>query len=65
MKKEKWKNNDNVFLNKLDKYKVRCKICGHVIIMVNRKSCICNWCGMKVYRSEKDEFEDKLKRVIK
>ncbi len=63
--KQKWKNNDDVFIDRLAKYKVKCKNCGHTMIMVYRKWCICDWCKHKVYRSEKDEFEDKLKKVIK
>jgi len=63
--KEQWKNNDAMFMSKLIKHKVKCKHCGHVIVMIYRKSCICDWCGHKVYRSEKDEFEEKLRKVIK
>jgi len=62
--KKKWKNNDFIFADVLSKHKVKCK-CGHVLVMINRKSDICSWCGRKVYRSKKDEFEDKLKKVIK
>ena len=49
---------------KLANFKIKCK-CGHVIVMVNRTYCICNWCGRKVYRSKRDEFKDKLKKCIK
>jgi len=63
--KEKWKNNDAMFTENLIKHKVKCKHCGHTMIMIYRKSCICDWCGYKVYRSEKDEFLDKMKKVIK
>ena len=48
----------------LSKYKVKCK-CGHVLTMVHRNYGICTWCGRKVYRSKKDEFEDKLKKEIR
>lgn len=57
-------NNTDEFLAVINKFKVKCK-CGHVLVMVNRPYDICNWCGRKVYRSKKDEFEDKLKKVIK
>lgn len=63
--KQKWKNNDELFIEKLIKFKVKCKYCGHVIIMVHRKYCICDWCGHKVYRSQKDEFKDKLEKKLK
>lgn len=60
----KWYNNDFVFDKMISQHKVKCK-CGHVIVMIDRPFKICNWCGKKVYRSKKDEFEDKLKKVIK
>lgn len=63
--KEKWKNNDDLFMKKLINFKVKCQKCGHTIILIDRESCICNWCGEKVYRSKKDEFKDKLKKKIK
>ena len=53
------------FLQAIDKYKVKCKYCGHSILIVNRSYCVCDWCGHKVYRSKKDEFKDKLKKEIK
>ena len=64
LKKQKWKNNDFVFENFLSKHKVKCK-CGHTIVLLERKYAICGWCGRNVYRSKKDEFEDKLKKEIK
>lgn len=60
----KKRNNIEKFLCEISKFKVKCK-CGHVLVLINRKSEICGWCGRKVYRSKKDEFEDKLKKVIK
>lgn len=63
--KYKWKDNDDIFINNIAKYKTKCSHCGHVIVMVYRKYCICDWCGHKVYRSKKDEFLDKMKKVIK
>lgn len=50
------------YLNALNEYKVKCK-CGHVMILVKRKWDICSWCGRKVYRSKKDEFKDKIRRL--
>ncbi len=57
-------NNEIKFINILYKHKVKCK-CGHTLIMIDRKSDICGWCGRKVYRNKKDEFEDKLKKEIR
>ena len=53
-----------VLMDKLQKYRVKCK-CGHVLTMVSKKHDICTWCGRKVYRSKKDEFEDKISKEIK
>lgn len=63
MKKEK---QDQVyrFMNKINQFRVKCK-CGHILVMVSKKSDICSWCGRKVYRSKKDEFEEKLKKKLK
>lgn len=57
-------DNTNKFLDIVNKYKVKCK-CGHVLVIINRPYDICSWCGRKVYRSKKDEFEDKLSKNIK
>lgn len=64
MNKEVWRNNDIQFLEKLSEHKVKCK-CGHTMVLIDKKYTICNWCGTKVYRSKKDEFEDKIKKAIK
>ena len=64
MKKTKI-NNDDLFIDKLSQYKVKCGHCGHTMYLVKRDWCICDWCGYKVYRSKKDEFLDKIKKVIK
>ena len=52
------------FMEELSKHKVKCK-CGHVLVIVEKKCDICTWCGRKVYRSKKDEFEDKIKKIVK
>ena len=56
---------DLKFLDAINKYKIKCQHCGHSILIIDRKFCICDWCGHKVYRSKKDEFLDKIKKVIK
>ena len=53
---------DEKFLNELNKHKVKCK-CGHILVIIDQPSLICDWCGRKVYRSKKDEFKDKLGRL--
>ena len=56
--------NTDKTLNNLSKFRVKCK-CSHVMILIDRPFAICDWCGRKVYRSKKDEFNDLLKKVIK
>ena len=44
---------------------VKCK-CGHSILFGPRsKKIICWWCGNYVYKSPKDEFNEKLTNLIK
>lgn len=52
------------YLDALNKYKAKCK-CGHIAIIYYRPFVICGWCGRKIYRSKKDEFLDKMKKVNK
>lgn len=56
--------NDEKFLNELSKFKLKCE-CGHTVMAVRRDFGICSYCGKKVYRYKKDEFKDKLKKVMK
>lgn len=65
MEIDKWKNTSDKFIEKLADYKVKCKKCGHTMVLIDRAFAICDWCGTKVYRSKKDEFKDKIKKVIK
>ena len=58
-------NNDKKFIDKLYQHKVKCQKCGHTMILVYKKCDICTWCGNKVYRSKKDEFEEKIAKQIK
>ena len=44
--------------NEYNKYKVKCKHCGHkILIPVWIKKRNCNWCGYDVYRDKKLEFK--------
>lgn len=44
------------------KLRVYCPHCGHSnTIPVQIESKICSWCGKRVYREKKFEFEDKLR----
>ena len=58
-------NSSRKLIEALSHYKVKCSKCGHVIILVKQKWTICKVCGTKVYKSKKDEFEDKLRKEMK
>lgn len=46
-------------------FRVKCK-CGHSVMITNKyKRLICSWCGKYVYLNKKDEFKNKLGRLIK
>ena len=52
--------------NEYDKVKFKCKHCGHKMVMpvwVPKRPC--TWCGYNVYRDEKLEFIDNVKKLIK
>lgn len=41
---------------------VYCPNCGHSLAMSKQTDIrICNWCGVKVYRTKEIEFKEKLK----
>ena len=44
---------------------VKCKHCGHSIVMPHADRTICSWCGRWVYRTPKIEFKFKLMKEIK
>lgn len=59
------KSSKDLFYSKLDNCRVKCK-CSHTMFMpYNENKMICNYCFRTVYRTEKDEFKDKLKKVLK
>lgn len=48
-----------------DKVKYRCK-CGHRVIIPNWvDKQICGWCGRYVFKNKKDEFNYKLRSMMK
>lgn len=50
------------------KYKVKCKRCDHVIVFTpnNKKNkIICNVCGYYVYKNDREEFKELMKRKLK
>ena len=41
-----------------------CK-CGHRVVIGKRGKTFCYWCGRYVYRNKKEEFNDRLKHLVK
>jgi len=41
-------------------FKVKCKHCGHVVVMVTVNRLICNHCGHYIYRNDAEEFKFNL-----
>lgn len=58
------KRNDIKMIDALSEYKVKCENCGHIVILITRKKCICNWCGHMIYRNNEERFKDKLKEAL-
>lgn len=57
--------NPTEFMRVMRQVTYRCK-CGHSVVIpafVNKK--ICHWCGKWVYKSDREEFKEKLRKEIK
>ena len=51
--------------NEYDKIKYSCK-CGHKeVIPAFVDKVVCSWCGRYVFKCQKDEFEFRMKNLIK
>lgn len=63
-----WKKDSDEFQNKsneYDKVKYKCS-CGHrTIIPKWADKNICSWCGKYVFKNKKDEFDYRIKGVLK
>ena len=46
------------------RFKVKCKNCGQVVVLVNSEKVICSNCGFWVFKNDKIEFEYRLKERI-
>lgn len=44
---------------------VKCKKCGHTILVARKDRIICSYCGNWVYKNDKTEFEYKMKEKLK
>lgn len=58
------RNTTQKYLNALSKCKYKCK-CGHVVVITYINDyCVCSWCGKKVFKDERTDFKDRLRRLI-
>lgn len=57
------KTKEEIMDSVLSKYKVKCK-CGHVLIITNKDKVVCSHCGHYVYKNQKEEFKDRMRRVL-
>ena len=66
MKKDRRKfENPTKFITKDVDNKVKCK-CGKTVeFWTNEKKVICEWCGNYVFRTKKDEFDYRMKGMLK
>lgn len=52
------------YYNELSNYKYKCK-CGHVVLILRgTDKKLCTWCHHYVYKSQRDEFKDRLRSVL-
>lgn len=52
------------YFNELQNNTYTCK-CGHRVVITSRvKKVTCDWCGRSVYKSERDEFKDRLETKL-
>lgn len=52
------------YMDELQKVTYTCK-CGHrVLIGAKKHSVICDWCGSKVFKSEKDKFMEIMEKKL-
>lgn len=60
--------NDKEWKNLTDEYSkvtYKCK-CGHSVVIPHWKDkSICGWCGNYVFKNKKDEFDYKIKNILK
>ena len=66
MKKDRRKfENPTKFLDKYVQNKVKCK-CGKTVeFWTSNKKVVCDWCGNYVFRTKKDEYDYRMKGLLK
>ena len=45
--------------------KIKCKHCGHTVLLNNQVKTVCSWCGYYVYKNDLEEFKDRLINELK
>ena len=43
---------------------IKCKNCGHAMLLGRKDRRICSWCGNYIYKDDKTEFEYKKKEKM-
>lgn len=59
----KKKSKEEILASILNNYKVKCK-CGHTLILIGRDKVICNHCGYYVYKDKKQEFQERMRKLL-
>lgn len=49
-----------VKLDSITRGSIKCKTCGHTVLLNNIDKVVCTWCGHYVYKSNRQEFKDRL-----
>lgn len=44
--------------------RVICKKCGHIMYATGDNKCLCQWCGIYAFKTEKAEFTYRLKERL-
>lgn len=47
------------------KFKVKCKHCGHIMVLTFADRTICNHCGFYIYKDKQTEFRYKMKTEMR
>lgn len=65
MKRKKFDDKMNRIIKSITDNSIKCKICGHTVLLNKKDKVICDWCGYYVYIDDKTEFKDRLISEIK
>lgn len=56
---------DTKIIEELNKFKVKCKHCGHSVVLVKMDRAICSWCKNYVYKTPAIEFRYKITNELR